>query len=420
MRLESAMRTGREGLVAHGQAISVIGDNISNANTTAYKQQRAEFVNLLAESADGRLATVPADAGDGVAVGRVRSDFDPGTTSATGRQLDVALTGAGFFLVGDAAQPALTRAGNFQINQDGFLTTSGGQLVLGYSRANPQAIGPINLKQLDIPPEPTTAIDIFGNIDGMGRISNPPANPITFAELSNEASFAATQSVYDAAGARHDVSMYYFNTAPNQWTVRAYINGEDVGQAAAQPVLLGEVALTFSNLGQIPEAQRPQAVLNLNPAWAGGVAQTPFTISLGGMTQYAGGSRISNITMDGRGTGDVISYEVDRQGSIFGITAVGDRVQAGRLAIGTVNNLDGLQRGADSTFTVTADSGALQIGEALVGGRGGVQGEALELSNVDLPQQFVDMIVYQRGYQANSQVLSAASDLIKNTIALIR
>jgi flagellar hook protein FlgE len=414
------MRTGREGLVAHGQAISVIGDNISNANTTAYKQQRAEFTNLLGESADGRLATVPADAGDGVAVARIRSDFDPGTTSITGRQLDVALTGAGFFLVGDAAQPSLTRAGNFQVNQDGFLSTSGGLPVLGYSRANPQAIGPINVRQLDVPPAATTQIAISANIDGSGRITAPPANPLNFTELSNAASFSSTQSAYDAAGARHDISLYYFNTAPNQWTVRAYANGQDVGQAADQPVLLGEVALNFNNLGQIPEAQRAQAVLNLNPTWAGGVAQTPFTIALGGITQYAGGSRVSNITMDGRGNAEVVSYEVDRQGTIFGITSAGDRLQAGRLAVGNVNNLDGLQRGADSLYTVTQESGALQIGEALVDGRGGIQGEALELSNVDLPQQFVDMIVYQRGYQANSQVLSAASDLIKNTIAMIR
>ena len=420
MRLESAMRTSREGLVAHGQAISVLGDNISNANTTAYKGQRAEFAALLGERADDRGASLPAGAGDGVAVSRVRVDFSSGSTSPTGRELDVALTGEGFFLVGDAAAPRLTRLGNFQVNAAGILTTSDGLPVLGYSGAETEQLGTINLSNLDIEPQPTTQTTLFGNIDGSSRLTPPPANPATFNELGSAAAFSSTQSAYDAAGARHDVQLFYFKTAPNQWTVQAYVNGQDVGQAANQPVLLGQTNFEFNNIGQIAEAQQGQAVLNLNPAWAGGVAQTPFAISFGSLTQYAGGSRIVNVQTDGRGTGDIVAIDIAEDGKIFGTTANGERAQAGTLALGTVANKDGLLRESGSLFSATQESGALRIGQALTDGRGGVQGRALELSNVDIPQQFVDMIVYQRGYQASSQVLSAASELIKNTIAMIR
>jgi len=420
MGIESAMRTSREGLTAFGQGLSVIGDNISNASTTGFKGQRTEFVALLGEKADDRGATVPAGAGDGVAVGNIRVDYGTGTTSPTDRPLDAALTGPGFFLVGDVKKPSLTRVGNFRVTNEGLLSTTEGLPVLGFSGRDTEVLGPINMNNLDIKSLPTTQIALFGNIDGGGRINEAPTNPTSFNDLSTNAAFVSTQTAYDASGGRHDIQLFYFRTAANQWNVQAYVNGDDVGQTADQPVLLGQVSFGFNSVGQIPTEQQGQAVLNLNPAWAGGAAQTPFTISLGKLTQYAGGSRITNVQMDGQGTGDVVSFEIDGGGRIFGITANGDKLQAGTLALGLVTNNDGLQRQSDSLYEVTQDSGALRVGLATQGGRGGVQGGALELSNVDIPQQFVEMIVMQRGYQANSQVLSAASDLLKNTIAMIR
>jgi flagellar hook protein FlgE len=418
--IESAMRSSREGLVAHGQGLSVLGNNISNANTTGYKSQRAEFISLLGEKVDDRGATVPAGAGDGVAVGNIRTDYGTGTTNPTGRPLDAALTGPGFFLVGDAKAPSLTRVGNFRVSNEGLLSTVDGQPVLGFSGRDTEVLGTINMNNLDIQSLPTTQIALFGNIDGAGRINEAPVNPTTFNELSTSAAFVSTQTAYDASGGRHDIQLFYFRTAANQWNVQAYVNGDDVGQAADQPVLLGQVSFGFNSVGQIPTEEQAQAVLNLNPAWAGGVAQTPFTIALGKLTQYAGGSRITNVQMDGQGTGDVVSFEIDGGGRIFGITANGDKLQAGTLALGLVRNNDGLKQESDALYTVTQDSGPVRVGLATQEGRGGIQGGALELSNVDISEQFVGMIVMQRGYQASSQVLTAASDLLKNTIAMVR
>lgn len=420
MRLESALRTSREGITAHGQAIAVIGDNISNANTTAFKEQRAEFGDLLSDRVGDKNSEVVAGGGDGVAMNRIRLSFENGAINSTGRSLDAALTGKGFFLVGDAAKPQLTRLGSFQINNEGFLTTSSGAPVLGYSGADQQVLGPIQLARLNVQPVPTTIADIVGNLDASAPLSNPPAAGASYRELSQAAGFVATQSVYDSTGARHDVDIFYFKTGASTWTAQAYVNGGDVGQAVDQPVLLGQLNLAFNAQGQIDPAQQAQAVFNLNPAWSNGAAQTAFSLNIGGFTQYAGGSRITNSRQDGRGNGDVVGFQIEPDGKIFGTLNTGDRLQAGTLAVGLVVNNDGLERQGDSLFAVTQESGPLAIGQALAGGRGGIKGQALEASNVDISGQFVNMITYQRGYQASSQVLSTASDLIKNTIALIR
>jgi flagellar hook protein FlgE len=420
MMLESALRTSKEGITSHGQAIAVIGDNISNANTTAFKEQRAEFSDLLSARADDKTTEVIAGAGDGSAISRIRLNFENGAINATGRSLDAALSGRGYFLVGDAASPQLTRVGSFQVNNDGILTTSSGLPVLGYSGTNTQTLGTIQLGKLDTKPVPSTLVDIFGNLDASAPLSTPPANPANYRELSSAASFVSTQSVYDSTGARHDLDTFYFKTGTTTWTAQTYVNGAEVGQTADQPVLLGQVNLTFNSTGQVDPAQRAQAVLNLNPAWSNGAAQTPFTMTLGSFTQYAGGSRITNVRQNGRGNGDVVAYEIKPDGKIYGALNTGEVIQAGTLAIGLVTNNDGLERQGGELFAVTQQSGPLSIGAAGIGGRGGVQGNALEASNVDISGQFVNMITYQRGYQASSQVFSTTSDLIKNTIALIR
>lgn len=420
MRLESALRTSREGITAHGQAIAVVSDNISNVSTTAFKQQRAEFRDILSDKVSDRGSEVVAGAGDGVFVDRVRLNFGVGPMNATGRDLDVALTGNGFFLVGNAAAPQLTRSGNFEVNTDGILTTAGGLPVLGYSGTDVAQLGTIQMSRLAIPTLPTNAMEIFGNVDAGAPLTQPPANPATFQELNNAAAFVSTHSAYDTTGARHDFQLYYFKNGANQWTAQAYINGAEVGQADDIPVALGQTTLTFNQFGQIEEAAQAQTAITINPTWANGAAQNPITIGLGLFTQFAGGSRVTSSTQDGRGNGEVVAYDFAKDGKIFATLNTGDRVQAGTLALGMVTNVDGLERQGGSLFAATQESGAITVGLAGAGGRGGTAGGALEASNVDLSSEFVNMIVYQRGYQASSQVLSTTSDMLKNTIALIR
>jgi flagellar hook protein FlgE len=420
MRLESAINTAREGAISHGAALSVTGNNITNVNTTAYKGQRTEFVDMISDDPGERGTETVGGGGDGVAIGRVRADFTVGSTTETGRDLDAALTGNGFFIVGDPLRPQLTRSGNFQINAQGILTTAQGAPVLGYKGANPNELQQINMLELNVIPAATTQVTIYGNLDGKTGVSTPPVNPTEFRQLSESASFISTQSIYDSGGDRHDVQLFYFKTGVNSWTAQAYVNGDEVGQGANQPVLLGQTNFTFNAQGRIDVANAAAASININPAWSNGAQQSPLVLSLGNMSQYFGSSVITNMFVDGNGLGEVLSYKIDPQGRIFGNLDNGQSVEVATLGIGLVNSVDGLEQAGGGVYSVTEQSGEIRIGAANGGGRGEIRGEALEQANVDLTTEFVEMIVLQRGYQASTQVFSAANDLLKNTIALIR
>jgi flagellar hook protein FlgE len=420
MRLESAIITSTQGLTAHGQAIAVVGDNISNASTPAFKRGRAEFVDIMGEVAGARNAEVVTGAGDGVFIGRTRLNFERGAIDSTGRELDIAVNGNGFFLVGDPAAPRLTRMGAFQVGSDGILTTASGDPVLGYQGADTATLVPLNMTQVNPEATPTTQVQAFGNLDASLPLATLPAAGATFQEINGAASFVASQSVYDSLGERHDVTLCYFKIAPNQWTVQSYINGAETGGGANTPVLLGQAQLQFNTTGVIDEANAPAAVINASPAWANGAAQGNFSIDLSAFTQYAGGSRLTNSVQDGKGGGDITGYSIDGNGGVFAILDSGEQAVVGTLPVALVQNVDGLERNGSSLYSTTARSGQAVVGVAGRGGIGELRAGSLESSNVDIANQFVDLVIYQRGYQANSQVLSAASEMIKGTIALIR
>ena len=420
MRLESALNTSREGLSAHGQAIAVVGDNIANASTPGFKRGRAEFRDIMGEIPDSSNSEVVSGSGDGVSIGRTRQNFETGALDITGRSLDVALTGNGFFLVGDVENPLFTRMGTFQVSTDGFLTTSAGLPVLGYQGADTTTLTSIDMNKVNIEAQATTNLQLFGNIDGTQINATPPPAGSSFKEITTAASFVASQGIFDSLGQRHDVTMCFFKGAGNQWTVQSYVNGSDTGAGVDVPVLVGQATLAFNPVGRIDEANAAAAAINGTINWANGAAASPITIDLKSFTQYAGGSLVTNAFQDGRGAGEISSYEFDTNGGIYAILDTGERAQVGSLPVAIFQNVDGLERSGSSVYSSTIDAGEMQLGTPGRGARGGLKGAALESSNVDIANQFVDLVIYQRGYQANSQVLSAASEILKGTIAMIR
>lgn len=420
MRLESALLASREGITAHGQAISVLGDNIANSNTTAFKQSRAEFDNLMAESAGDRGAGVVSGAGDGVGVRTVRTMFEGGLVESTGRDLDVAIQGGGFFLVGDPAAPQLTRAGAFQTNKDGFLVTGSGLKVLGYTPASPNTLVPINMFEVKTAGAATSEMKVFGNASSSALNVVVPQNPATFRDLTKTAALSSTQEVYDSLGTRHDVFLTYFKTAANTWTVQAHVDGKDVGRPEGTPVLLGQTTLNFDGTGLIPAASKDAAKITASPAWSNGSAGGNFTIDISSFTQYAGASQVLNASQNGQASGSVKSYEFGDDGTIYANLDSGTKAEVGNLPLATVRSVDGLVRSGSSVFSAGQTAGEVAIGRANNGTRGRIEGKSLERSNVDISSQFVELVVFQRGYEANSNALSAANELIKGTIALLR
>jgi len=420
MRLESALLTSREGISSHGQAIAVVGDNISNASTTAFKGSRAEFGDLMGEVAGDKVAETISGAGDGTTISRIRVIHENGVIEPTGRELDVGISGGGFFMVGSTAAPHYPRNGSFEITSEGLLVTGNGDPLLGYTGATAAPLGTINMYNVKTAGAVTTTAQLFGNLDAGATVTTLPQNPESFNDIAAQESYSAIQDVYDSLGARHTVRVSFFKTAPNTWTAQAYIDAGDVGGEAGKPQLLGTSTLTFDGTGALPDANKAAANMTLAPAYSNGAQAGAFTLQLSSMTQYAGGSLITNVTQDGQGTGQVTSYEFNSDGKIFAVLDNGIRSQIGTLPLATFRNLYGLERSGSGTFTQTEQSGAPQIGAAGEGIRGGVEGKTLERSTVDIADQFVNLVVLQRGYQANSQVLSAANEILQGTIQLIR
>ena len=420
MRLESALYSGRSGIIVHGQAISLIGDNLANSNTTGYKESRIEFCDLLTDQCEASNSTLMPAAGSGVGVRSVRQVFEGGILESTGRSLDVGIDGNGFFLVGEAAAPNFTRAGNFSINEDGLLVDNDGQPVLGFA-PGATALSSLNLYNLGTASTATTQASMVGNVNASSETTAPPTNPQSFSEIRAAASYIGSLTVNDSLGATHDIAVAFFKTGANTWTAQAFIDGSEVGGTAGVPVQVGQnLALNFSSSGVIDPANQPSAVITATPNYSNGAAAGNFSISLGSFTQYAAPPTLTGVSQNGKSAGNIRDYEIQPNGEIYATLDSGAVLLAGTLQLADFPNREGLERIGNNTYRAGNNTGAMTSGSPGVGSLGRVQGGALELSTVDMTEQFVDLVLYQRGYQANSQTISVANQMIRDTIQLMR
>ena len=434
MRLESALYASREGLNANGQALGVVGDNIANANTVAFKAARAEFSDIFSPGSEGNRHDMPSSTsggGAGVEVQTVRNLHGAGVVEFTGRNLDVAITGEGWFMVGDPADPLYTRAGNFQVNGDGILTTADGKAVLGFPvTAETPAEGEegasgtpaeIDLSSVDITGNPTSTITFGANLDATSAIVTPPAAAVTFEEIGRTASWTTPISVVDSLGASHPVTLAFFKTAANTWTARAYMDGGEIGGTAGAPVQVGQdLTLNFTGGGIIEEGNQAAAVITATPAYGNGAEAGNFTINLGSFTQFASTSQPISIVQDGNAAGNVIDFQFRSDGTIAAVLSTGESVAVAQLALRDFQNLDGLTRIGSNYYRAESDAGEGDPGTPGANGLGEIEGGALERSTVDIATQFIDLILYQRGYQASSQTFGVASTMIRETLTLLR
>jgi flagellar hook protein FlgE len=421
MRLESALFSSKEGLNVNGQAIAVAGDNISNSNTTGYKTSRLEFSDMLSEGLDGRQSTTIDSGGNGPVVQDIRQIHEPGTLEFTGRQLDIGIGGGGFFLVGDTANPLYTRAGNFSIDSTGLLVTADGQPVLGVG-ADGTTLQTINMQDVDLAGSATATASVFGNLDASAANTTAPGEvPASFLALGQSASFISNLTTYDSLGASHDITLAYFKTGTNAWTVQSYIDAGDVGGTAGVPAKAGpDLNLTFTGAGVIDEANKAAAVVTLNPAYSNGATAGNFTVDFSSYSQYSAPSQLAGLTQDGQGTGNVTSYEFNKGGDIQAVLDSGLRSQVGQLALARFVNVDGLDRVGNGMFRTSGNEVTRTISKPTTGGAGTIQGSSLEASTVDISDQFTKLILFQRGYQASSQTLNVANQMLRDTLGLIR
>lgn len=425
-----AMYTGVSGLRAEGEALGVVGDNIANVNTVGYKRQRAIFQDVLGHSILAGTAT--AMPGSGVRIGDVQQMFTQGSLANTGVSTDVALNGDGFLVVQGTVDGITgnfyTRAGQFTIDNQGYLVNTEGMKVQGYA-ANPDltlqaAVTSLKVPTASLAPHQTEEISITANLDS--------GDPISTFDINNPADSQAKTSitVFDSLGESRTLDVYFVKTADNAWEYHVLADGAELnGGTAGTFQEVGQGTLTFDTNGALLDAQTPDLTLDFaGGATPGQVITMDFgdditndgATGLAGTTQFAAASAVSSQSQDGYASGEFSGVAIDGVGLVQGLYTNGQKIAIGQLAVAKFRSNDGLGRAGSGLWIETRDSGTAALGAASTGGRASVSAGALEQSNVDLAEEFVGLIQHQRSYSANSKTITTADEMLQELINIKR
>lgn len=408
------MFAGVSGLRSHQTMMDVVGNNIANVNTPGFKSSQITFAETISQTlrgasgASGALGgTNPIQIGLGTKVQSIDPVFSQGASQVTGRNTDLAIQGAGFFMVQNGAERLYTRAGAFNFDEVGNLVNSQGYIVAGWTAdaaGNIDTTGTINPITIPLgntlPPAATTAVDVGGNLSADATAGDTVTSSI---------------SVFDSIGNQHEVVFTFTNTSPNppfnDWTVQASVGGVNY--------TLTPATLTFDGTGALTSA----STLAFSGFTPPGAAPLSFSVELGGanpITQFGGTSTMEARDQDGQGIGFLRDFAVADDGTIVGQFSNGESRALAQVATATFSNPAGLARVGDSNFTETINSGVPFEGTPGSGNRGLLSAGTLEMSNVELAREFTNLIIAQRGFQANSRIITASDEMLADLVNMKR
>ena len=399
--------TALSALAAQSAAVDIVGNNLANLNTTGYKSSTASFHDLVSAS-QGTAAPV------GMGVGAVQAlrQFTQGATQTTSGPLDAAIQGDGFFIAREAnGNQVYTRAGNFQLDPNGNLLTASGQRVQGWTAQNGvlNTGGPVGNVVLSagavLPAKPTSKFSFDMNLA---------------AGAAKGDSFSSSIEVYDSLGAPHTVTVTYTKADANKWDYSITVPDADL-KAAFTPVT---GSLTFDSNGKLDASTTAPPKISIK-GFANGAGDQDLTFetlngTTGRITQYAAASAVSGNAQDGGAVATMLKVGVADGGKIVASYSNGTTSVIGQLALATFRNAESLVAIGENNFAAGAGTSAPVVGEPQSGGRGKVLGGSLESSTVDIAREFTNLIVYQRGYQANSKVITTMDEMTQETVNLKR
>jgi flagellar hook protein FlgE len=400
-------RIALSGLNAAQADLSVTGNNIANASTSGFKGARTEFSDVYAVAFEGisSLAT-----GNGVAVTGISQNFSQGNIDFTERNLDLAVSGQGFFVVSDATGQSYTRAGAFNIDRNGNVVNQSSQRLQVFPAIagggfNTGVLSDIQLSTSDGPPQATTGITATLNLSSSDSV--PPTVPF---DPSDPTSFNNSTStvIYDSLGSPHTSSLYYVKSAVlNQWDTYQYVDGNVVASGGSSPV-----SITFNQDGTL--AGPASIAYDAVPSGTGALPLN-VTLNYSNTTQFGSSFAVNGLSQDGFTTGRLSGIDIDNEGVVFARFTNGQSNPLGKVALANFANVGGLRQQGDTAWLQSFESGDVVMGEANTASFGLVQSGALEASNVDIAASLVNLITAQRNFQANAQVISAA-DTVTQTI----
>ena len=433
MSLMTALYSGASGLDTNATELSVVGDNISNANTIGFKGSRAAFADAMAQSLIGSSPTRSGQRGLGAKIQLVQKILTQGALINTGVATDLGIEGKGFFSVNGTRNGQTgtfyTRAGQFTIDETGYLVNLIGMKVQGYSadntgNINSASVGDLQIGNANSQPFATTSVTLRANLDSNAVT---PALAWSATDAANTSNFASATTIFDSLGNAHQVDVYFRKTGVGGWEWHALTDGGNLtGGTAGTPTEIATGTLTFDTQGRLTadtssstfnplNAVNPQALaFNFgDPTGSGGTG-------LAGITQFAAPHATNFVSQDGYDSGTLVRVNIDTDGSIIGIFNNGQTRTVGQVAIADFQAPDMLARVGDNLLTKTRASGEPTMGAAASGNRGIVASGTLEQSNVDMAAEFIRMIAAQRGFQANSKTLTTADQLLGELMTIKR
>lgn len=418
-----SLYSGISGLNAHQRMIDVTGNNIANVNTTGYKTSQVQFNDTLSQMLgsggspqDGMAGTNPAQVGLGVRVGGITQNFSQGSAQTTGKSGDMMIQGDGFFITRSGGEQLYTRAGSFFFDANGVLATSTGEPVQGWTATDGKvnsAGKPGDIRMplgATIPPKQTENVTLKGNLssDDTPDMNNPT-------NTSTAYTTTIPIKVYDAQGGTHTVTAKFDRTA--------YDNSTDPTSSTWAVSLTDEngVAVTPSATLTMEDGKAAPALVDPVTKKAT-MTLGPYTVDVTDVTSYSGNTDARVFDTDGQTAGALtsLSYTVSDSGEIIGVYSNGLKQTLGQVAMATFKNVQGLEKVGNSLYRTTVNSGYAQVGEPGSAGMGQVISGALEMSNVDLAQEFTNLVVAQRGFQANSRIITTSDEILQELVSMKR
>ncbi|GIE97886.1 flagellar hook protein FlgE [Paractinoplanes rishiriensis] len=427
-----SLYSGISGLHAHQQMMDVTGNNIANVNTVGFKASTMQFQDTLSQMLgaagapqNGQGGSNPAQVGLGVANAGILSNWAQGSQQTTGRSGDMMIQGDGFFVTRSGNEMLYTRAGSFSFDANGLLVTATGEPVQGWTATDGVVNASAKPDDIRMPlgstiaPKATETITLKGNLSS--DVTPDPNNPANTGfgvydpgPPNNSVGYETTipVKVYDAQGATHTVVAIFHRTNLDN-AANPQTSSWDIDLRAEDGTSLATDDLDFS--GGLPSA----ASLN-----ADGKTMTigAYTVDLSDVTSFSGISDARVFDTDGQAAGALtsLSYTVNETGQILGVYSNGMKQVLGQVAMATFKNVNGLEKTGNSSYRSTVNSGYAQVGQPGSAGMGGVVNGALEMSNVDLAQEFTNLVIAQRGFQANSRIITTSDELLQELVSMKR
>ena len=399
--------------------ILTLSQTMTGARTQAAEFDDAGNAQTFAGQATATTGgTNPSSIGLGVKVGAINTNFTQGSLQRTGRATDFAIQGDGFFVAQNPDGREYTRAGSFNVDALGRIVTNGGGFVQGWqadSTGNVTTTAPIGNITVPVgdlvPPVRSTSVTVGGNL---------PADAAIGTVLTNAA------DVFDGQGNSVSLRLEYTKTAADTWTVGArYVDSSNnlvpAPPGAAQAITGSP--LTFDSAGELTSS----FATTLPAAFLPGFPTETLAISFGAagaagrINQFGKVASVSITQQDGSSAGSLQSFTVSQEGLLVGVYSNGRTRAIGQMALAVFANPGGLDAAGGTSFKESVNSGLPQIGTAGGGaGRGTIAAGTVEMSNVDLSQEFTNLIIAQRGFQANSRVITTSDELLQDVVNLKR